>query len=156
VQAIIRAICLTILIIAGWEQSEAQQRMVKEIPYRILSAGKAYGSLDIIGYGVSVDSFLDRQQIEDLICQIIRKEKPPSSEILDVGIFYKLNEIFNPGISRELQSQLIDQYIAAYRWHKGIPGVRKRLWIYRDSIGNSLGPKAYAFDHTSACDQLKQ
>jgi hypothetical protein len=132
----------------GQEKSSPSQ----DVPYRLVKACIPSGILPSVACGISVDSFLDRQQIEKLICQVIRKERPVSSWIFNITIYYKLDEVFATGVSPTLEKKLNDYIIAQYAWNKDIPGVQKRLWISRDLQGKPLSPlQAYEFDHTEAC-----
>jgi hypothetical protein len=128
-----------------------------EIPYRLLSSGtpKPNSPVSTAGYSISVDRFLDRPDIEKLICQVLRKEKPPKSSILGVSIFYKLDKLF-VAVGPNLEKALLDQTLAYYIWNVDLPDVRERLWVLRDAEGKAFDvQRGYEFDHTKACDPPK-
>src|SRR5262245_2359684 len=124
----------------------------EQIPYRLLdrdvSTTKISGT--VAGYMVSVDRFLKPEEIKALICQVLQKEKPPSSSRLAVEIFYMLEsfnpraEIFGP------TAQFADHIVADYVWNAETG--HHRLIAMRDGDGVSLNPPVgYDFDHTAAC-----
>jgi hypothetical protein len=144
------------LITAGLNPQEVQVTMENEIQYRLLNSCKPRGPLPTVDCAITVDSFLNRKQIESLICQVVRKERPFSASVLTITIYYKLDEVFATGISPILEKKLNDYIIANYSWNKGIPGMQKRLWIRRDTQGAYVSPpEGLEFDHTKACDHIQ-
>ena len=101
------------------------------------------------GYSVSVDRYLDRPQIERLICQVILNEKPGPSSILGVAVYYRLSELPIAVFPAD-QARQLDHRIAEYLWNTSLPGARKRLIIDKDWNGNRVG-RGYEFDHTAGC-----
>jgi len=146
------AFLLAILIVSG----PAQQKMTEELPYHLLhlDRGTIVG-LTSVGYAVSVDRLLDRQDIEKLVCQVLLKEKPPKASMLSVSIYYKLNEYLLTGGLPNLEANLRNHALADYIWNMSLPAMRHRLLVLRDIQGELLpSPQGYDFDHTKGCGDL--
>jgi hypothetical protein len=124
--------------------------MQEEIHYDLLKPPyNKSGSTDI-GYMLSVDSFLDRQQIEHLVCKVIQSEKPASYSTLAIQVYYKLDRWIPGGILFE--NEYHEKYIASYGWVKNLPDRHRRLFVVRDAQGNLYErPKIYEFDHEKDC-----
>lgn len=121
------------------------------ISYRLLdSSRRKSGDLIFADYALSVDRFLDRSQVERLICQVLRDQKPAPSSTLGISIFYNLDKAFVTGGLPNLERKRLEHAIADYFWNKSLPEKRNRLLIWRDAEGN-LVEKFYDFDHTTAC-----
>ena len=126
---------------------DAPAGQLQETPYTVIRATRRDnlpGGSSLQGFDVSVDRFLDRSQIERLICQIFLKEKPRRSSILGVGIYYKLSDL------PRVIGGTLENRIAEYLWNGSLPGERRRLIIDRDADGVHV-PRGYEFDHTAAC-----
>jgi hypothetical protein len=124
--------------------------MSEEIPYRFLEPPYIDAKSTTINYQVSVDRFLDRLQIEQLICRVLRDHKPISFRELRISIFYKLDEWLFTGGFAPLERKYREHIIAEYWWTMSLSDKRDRLLISRDVKGN-LVPAFYEFDHTKSC-----
>jgi hypothetical protein len=147
-------IILAVLIAVIGVRQELGYSVAEEMPYRLLhSDWRQFGTTKIANYAISIDRFLDRPQIEQLICQVLQDEKPSSYAILSIVIFYNL-EKWIPGGLPSLDSERRWHYIAGYLWNRDLPNRTKQLTVYRDVHGNFLDPpQFYDFDHTKVCKQ---
>jgi len=103
---------------------------------------------------VSVDRFLKSEEIEALICQVLQKEKPPSSSRLAVQVFYMLESFDSQAALFRPTAQFADHIVADYIWNAGTG--HHRLILMRDRDGVSLNPPlGFEFDHTDACGRPK-
>jgi hypothetical protein len=123
--------------------------------YRLLSAHSSSAAEPVheVDYNVSVDQYLDASRIRNVICQLIRSEKPAGYDVLSAGIYYKL-ERYVPGNEGEAVdiADRRDRRIAQYHWSKDAPKDSRRLAVSRDAKGQSLPDwRFYDFDHTKAC-----
>ncbi|MBZ5498690.1 MAG: hypothetical protein LAP85_20020 [Acidobacteriia bacterium] len=144
-------ICLATIVVGFGVQQNAGSGMPEKISYRLLdSSRRQFGDLSAVDYALSVDRFLDRPQIEELICQVLRDQKPAPSSALGISIFYNLDKAFVTGGLPNIEQRRLDHAIADYFWNKSLPDKRNRLLIWRDARGN-LVKKFYDFDHTDAC-----
>ncbi len=127
--------------------------MPEEISYRLLdSSTRQFGKMTTANYTVSVDRFLDRSQIEQLICEVIRDQKPAPSSILGISIFYNLDKALVTGGLPSLERERLEHIIADYAWNISLPDKRDRLLIWRDAQGKLIDKATFhEFDHTKAC-----
>jgi len=145
------------MLLASTAAQEKAAVNEEETSYQLLySSASRPGRSSGVGYAVSVNRFLDRPQIEKLICRVLLNEKAGPSSILAVSIYYKLDK-FDPAYDFFGQAKLLDHMLADYIWNASLPGVRKRLTVLRNVQGDRLDPpQGHEFDHTKACDQLKR
>jgi hypothetical protein len=131
-------------------QIELGYAATEEISYRLLDFNRRqFGDTKIANYAISIDRFLDRPQIEQLICQILQKEKPTYFSILSINISYNLAKRIPLPL---LGSEWMEHVIASYQWNIELPNQPLPLMIFRDVQGNFLDPpQFYDFDHTKAC-----
>ena len=132
-------------------QIELGYAAAEEISYRLLDFNRRqFGDTKIANYAISIDRFLDRPQIEQLICQILQKEKPTYFSILSIEISYKLDK----RVSALLEREWMEHIIAGYHWNIELPDQPLRLMIFRDVQGNFLDPtQFYDFDYAKACNR---
>ena len=146
--------CLAVFIASICLQQEVRAEMSEAVSYRILDA--PYNNIDntIINYSVSIDRFLDRSQIGQIICQVIRDKKPASFKILTISIYYGLDKWIpgGPLFEREYREHIVAEYL----WNISLPEKRDRLLLLRDAQGGLMEPPMfYDFDHTKACKKDK-
>jgi hypothetical protein len=143
---------MAILIASICMQIELGYAATEEISYRLLDFNRRqFGDTKIANYAISIDRFLDRPQIEQLICQILQKEKPTYFSILSIEISYNLDKRIPP-VLPNLDRELMKHLIAGYQWNIELPNDSLQLMIFRDVQGNFLDPpQFYDFDHTKAC-----
>ena len=142
---------LATLLATGGLFQQVSPMATDELSYRVLYSSNRPGGRSI-GYVVSVDHLLDRNQIEKLICRVLLNEKAPTSSIVGVSIYYKLDKYVPTGGLPNLEAELREHDVADYLWNADFPGARKRLTVIRDAKGNILDPpQANEFDHTTAC-----
>jgi len=129
--------------------------MPEDIAYHLLTpTGTHTPARNTAEFELSVDRFLNRAQIEHLICQLPRNEKPPSSPRLYIAIYYNLEHWMPRGELFEAENYRY--LIAKYSWASSVPKQPNRLSIWRDAIGNYLERPLFCdFDHTETCDQQK-
>ena len=104
-------------------------------------------------YDVSVDQYLEVSGIKNVICQLIRSEKPGGYDVLSMGIYYKL-EGYIAEADRDVAegARHREQRIAQYHWFKDSPKDSRRLVVNKDAKGKSLPEwRYYDFDHTKSC-----
>ena len=144
-------LCLAILIAAIGVQQRVGSAMPEEISYKLLDPhGVHYGDESHVSYSVSVDVFMDRPQIEHLICQVLRDQRPASYSRLSIKIYYKLDRWIPSSFLFEREE--FEHGVAEYRWYVNLPDTRDRLVIWRDAQGKRIKlPEVFDFDHTKAC-----
>ena len=144
---------LAIFIAAMGTQKEMGSEKSEPLSYRLLKSSQhQFGEIKAANYDVSVDRFLNRQQIEKLICRVIGDENPTSLSTLSISIFFKLDKMFATGGLRFLEKELLDRLISEYSWISSLPEKKNRLLIRRDAQGNVAGFQSfYDFDHTRDC-----
>ena len=141
---------LSVLFLLPTTQQGLPTPQPPQSPYKLLRSHRQdrAGIPSLQGYSISVDKYLDRPQIERLICQVILNEKPRSSSILGVAVYYGLSEL--PITINLTYDPTFEHRIAEYLWNVSLPGPRRRLIIDKDVSGNRLG-RGYEFDHTVGC-----
>jgi hypothetical protein len=129
---------LSVLFVYTTTSQEVPRVQPLQTPYKLLRSPRQDrpGLPSLQGYDVSVDRFLNRPQIEGLICQVLLNEKPGPSSILGVSIYYKLSEF--PPLAIGGARELTEDRLAEYLWNISLPGARRRLIIDRDAEGNQL------------------
>ena len=122
------------------------------VPYRLLYTGNVdVASSRKTDYVVSVDRFLDRSEIESLVCDIFAKEKPVTFSALWIWIFYKVDKYVNPFLAN-FDNEIFDRELANYGWNSNAPDASRRLTVLKDTDGHAYRPpKAFDFDHTHQC-----
>ncbi len=143
----------TILLIAALSLACAEQ----EIKYNILfkETDHMSGSAKLAMSFVSVDECLSTEQVKQLLCEEIDKEKLSEHNILDLRVYYKLSE-YNRAMDAFLLAEpyKIRHLIALYYW-EGKKGstARSDLFIDMDKNCKSIPVKKQkvSFDHVSSC-----
>jgi len=125
------------------------------IAFRLLTStdSGATKNLREFDYNVSVDQFLDASGIRNVICQVLRGEKPVRYEILSFGIYYKLDK-YVAEADRDLAdgTRHREQRIAQYHWNIDAPKDSRRLVVSKDAKGNALPQWQYIdFNHAKSC-----
>jgi hypothetical protein len=125
------------------------------VPFRLLTSSDSGSSRNVreLDYNVAVDQYLDVSGIKNVICQLIRREKPSGYDVLNFGIYYKL-ERFIPESERDIAdgARHREQRIAQYHWNKDSPKDSRRLVVSKDPKGSSLPEwHYYDFDHVKSC-----
>jgi hypothetical protein len=125
------------------------------IPFHLLSSSDSGTTKNVreFEYNVSVEQHLEVPGIKNVICQLIRTEKPVGYEILSLGIYYKLDRYIAEA-DRDVAegARHREQRIAQYHWNKDSPKDSRRLVVSKDAKGNSLPEwRYYDFDHTKSC-----
>src|SRR3954469_24042553 len=89
------------------------------IPFHLLSSSDSGTTKNVreFEYNVSVEQHLEVQGIKNVICQVIRTEKPVGYEILSLGIYYKLDRYIAEA-ERDVAegARHREQRIAQYHW----------------------------------------
>jgi len=140
---------MIVLAIAGMCAAQAQ------IPFRILTSidSGTTKNLREFDFNIAVDQYLDVSSIRNMICQVIRNEKPAGYEILNFGIYYKLDK-YIAETERDLSDSARhrEQRIAQYHWAKDSPKDSRRLVVSKDAKGKSLPQWQYVdFNHAKSC-----
>ena len=125
------------------------------VPFHLLSSSDSGTTKNVreFEYNVSVEQHLEVPGIKNVICQLIRKEKPGGYEILSLGIYYKLDRYIAEA-DRDVAdgARHREQRIAQYHWNKDSPKDSRRLVVSKDAKGNSLPEwRYYDFNHTKSC-----
>ena len=125
------------------------------VPVRLLTAVDSGTTKNLreFDYNVSVDQYLDVSSIRNVICQVVRSEKPSGYEILNFGVYYKLDKYIAEA-DRELpdSTRHREQRIAQYHWNKDTPKDSRRLVVSKDAKGKSLAQWQYVdFNHAKSC-----
>jgi hypothetical protein len=125
------------------------------VPFHLLSATDSGTTKNVreFEYNVSVEQYLEVPGIKNVICQLIRNEKPRGYEILSLGIYYKLDR-YIAETERDVAegARHREQRIAQYHWNKDSPKDSRRLVVSKDAKGNSLPEwRYYDFDHSKSC-----
>jgi len=125
------------------------------IPFRILTSidSGTTKNLREFDYNIAVEQYLDVSSIRNMICQVIRNEKPTGYEILSFGIYYKLDKYISEA-ERDLSDSARhrEQRIAQYHWSKDSPKDSRRLVVSKDAKGKSLPQWQYVdFNHAKSC-----
>ena len=125
------------------------------VPFRLLTSSDSGSTKNIreLDFNVSVDQFLDVSGSKNVICQFIRSEKPSGYEILNLGIYYKLDKYIAES-ERDVAetARHREQRIAQYHWNKDSPKDSRRLVVSKDAKGKALPEwKYYDFDHAKSC-----
>lgn len=110
-------------------------------------------------YAVSVDHWLDLQNMRDVVCHVVDVEKPTNYRSLAIHIYFNLDkypEWFadgGPGFVDPGQKQLAERSISNYDWNVvDFPEKLTRLMIVRDTRGEAFStPRSENFDHTKDC-----
>jgi len=142
---------LLILLLVSTGLSAAQTA----VPFRLLTSSDSGFSKNIreFDYNVSVDQYLEVSGIRNVICQLIRREKPNGYEVLSLGIYYKLDQ-YIAETDRDVAdaARHREQRIAQYHWNKDSPKDSRRLVVSKDAKGKSLPEwRYYDFDHAKSC-----
>ncbi len=147
-------ICIAILFAAICLQQELGCTTAEELSYRLLDLNRRqFGDTKIANYAISIDRFLDLPQINQLICQMLRKEKPTNFSLLSIEILFGTNKPISGGLP-SLEREWLEHIVATYSWSINLPNRPIRLVVWRDAQGNLLDPpQFYDFDHTKACKQ---
>ena len=125
------------------------------VPFRLLTSSDSGTARNLreFDYNVSVEEYLDTSGLKNVICQVIRSEKPGGYEVLNFGIYYKL-EKYIVETDRDIAdgTRHREQRIAQYHWYKDSPKDSRRLVVSKDAKGKSLAEwRYYDFDHTKSC-----
>ena len=140
---------LSLLLIAFTGMAEFQVSSVKaQIPYRLLEADKTpdKGATKRLSYFISVENFLDKSAVEEVICEVIEKEKPQQVPELKIAIYQGLQTISISALV--FGGEPYEHDVAIYVWSPNY----SRLSILRDPQGVRLTPiKIYEFDHVQSC-----
>jgi len=125
------------------------------VPFRMLTSRDSGSARNLreIDYNVSVEQYLDESGLRNVICQVIRREKPSGYEILNFGIYYKLDKYIEEN-DRDIAdgTRHREQRIAQYHWYKDSPKDSRRLVVSKDAKGKSLPEwRYYNFDHAKSC-----
>jgi len=125
------------------------------IPFHLLSSSDSGTTKNVreFEYNVSVEQHLEVQGIKNVICQLIRSQKPSGYEILSLGIYYNLDRYIAES-ERDVAegARHREQRIAQYHWNKDSPKDSRRLVVSKDAKGNSLPEwRYYDFDHSKSC-----
>jgi hypothetical protein len=130
-----------------------QNTVIREYePYRLLYSQRPGANSPIrdFGYVVSVDSYLDRSEVEKLICRVIQKEKPVDATRVSISVYHKLEKYAPTGGLPN--AELRDRLVASYIRNAKLQAAQNTLVLVRDTAGNSLNPpQGYEFDHTKSC-----
>jgi hypothetical protein len=139
---------LSLVLLASSALAAAQSG----VAYRLLSARESTSSpVREIDYNISVDQYLDVSGVKDVICRMVRAEKPNGFEVLSTGIYYKLDQ-HSPDSDVADVAELRQRRIAQYHWNKDSPKDSRRLVLSRDAKGQALPEwRFYDFDHSKAC-----
>ncbi len=125
------------------------------VPFHLLTSSDSGSTKNVreFDYNVSVDQYLEVAGIRTVICQLIRSEKPNGYEVLNLGIYYKLDRYISEE-DRDVAdaARHREQRIAQYHWNKDSPKDSRRLVISKDAKGKSLPEwRYYDFDHAKSC-----
>jgi hypothetical protein len=125
------------------------------IPFILLTSNDSGSTRNLreIDYNISVERHLDTSSLKNLICQVIRSEKPSGYEILNFGIYYKLDKYISE-TDRDIAdgTRHREQRIAQYHWYKDSPKDSRRLVVSKDAKGKSLPEwRYYDFNHAKSC-----
>ena len=125
------------------------------VPFHLLSASDSGTTKNVreFDYNVSVEQYLEVSGIKTVVCQLVRSEKPKGYEVLNLGIYYKLDR-YVPESDRDVAegARHREQRIAQYHWFKDSPKDSRRLVVSKDGKGKSLPEwRYYDFDHTKSC-----
>jgi hypothetical protein len=125
------------------------------ISYHLLTSNDSGTAKNIreFDYNVSVDQYLDVNGIKNVICQLIRSEKPSGYDVLNFGVYYKLDR-YVPESERDVAdgARHREQRIAQYHWNKDSPKDSRRLVVSKDPKGKTLPEwRYYDFDHARSC-----
>ena len=125
------------------------------VPFRLLTSNDSGTTKNIreFDYNVSVEQYLEVSGIRNVICQLIRSEKPIGYDVLNLGIYYRLDKYITEA-DRELAdgARHREQRIAQYHWNKDSPKDSRRLVVSKDPKGKTLPEwKYYDFDHAKSC-----
>ncbi len=121
-----------------------------EIPYQLLKVTKPSDRDSGVGtrlsYFISVQNFLDKSAVENLICGVIEKQKPPQGVELGIQVFQGLETIST--LDLVLGGEVYRHDLAIY-----ISGSNYgRLSILRNPEGARLTPiQTYDFDYVQGC-----
>src|SRR5689334_13588606 len=90
---------LFMVLLAGTGLSAAQVA----VPFHLLSASDSGTTKNVreFDYNVSVEQYLEVSGIKNVVCQLVRSEKPKGYEVLSLGIYYKL-ESYVPETDRDV------------------------------------------------------
>jgi hypothetical protein len=125
------------------------------VSFHLLSATDSGTTKNVreFDYNVSVEQYLEVSGIKNVVCQLIRSEKPSGYDVLSMGIYYKLD-----GYIAEADRDVAEgarhreQRIAQYHWFKDSPKDSRRLVVSKDAKGKSLPEwRYYDFDHVKSC-----
>jgi len=125
------------------------------VPFHLLSLSDSGTTKNVreFEYNVSVEKYLEASGIKNVVCQLIRNEKPSGYEVLSLGIYYKLDR-YIAETDRDVAdgARHRERRIAQYHWNKDSPKDSRRLVVSKDAKGNSLTEwRYYDFDHTKSC-----
>ena len=142
---------LVMILLAGTALCGAQAA----VPFHLLSSTDSGTTKNVreFEYNVSVEQYLEASAIKNVVCQLIRKEKPSGYEILSLGIYYKLDRYIAEA-DRDVAdgARHRERRIAQYHWNKDSPKDSRRLVVSKDAKGNSLTEwRYYDFDHAKSC-----
>jgi len=125
------------------------------ITYRLLTSRDSGSEVALreFDYNISVEEYLDVNGIKNVICRLIRSEKPSGYVILNFGVYYKLDR-YIPETERDVAdgARHREQRIAQYHWNKDSPKDSRRLVVSKDPKGKTLPEwRYYDFDHARSC-----
>jgi hypothetical protein len=144
-------ILLALLIAACYQVSSP--------PYRMLwkSQVDPLPHLRIQSYAVRVESYLDTEECKQLVCCLIKEQKPTKHGMLQIHIYHKLDE-YLPDIGLpEVKRLQVERHIASYLWNEEFSkeSGRGHFLIRRDKRGIYLkNGETVRFDHEIDCGPL--
>ena len=145
----ISTILVVLLVCAGIADAQTN------VSYRLISSHRSdpTDTVKESEYNVSVDRYLDVSAVKNVICQLVRNEKPQGYEVLSIGIYYKLGRYtYEIDIDMKDVVERRERRIAQYHWNKDSPKDSRRLVIPRDAKGQPLKEwRFYNFDHSKDC-----
>ncbi len=127
---------------AGSQSERNTQPMNPPKSYRLLASGD---SANGILYVVSVEAPLSPAGTKELVCEVVRQEKPLHYRRLSIDVFVGLNSWVAPvgHGDTETDRKQYEHWIATYTWNVELPESKNRLLLVRDGFVD--------FDHLRDC-----
>jgi len=137
------------VVVPGTVGLAAQNEESPVVPYRIvLERQPDLQNTVYHGYEahIAVEEWLDRMQIETLLCRLLKDRLPTSYSSIAVHIWWR-HVILDYGGSRIREAN--EHIVAAYLWSTATrPGW---LTIWHDQKGNRIRNDSVTFDHLEKC-----
>jgi hypothetical protein len=106
----------------------------------------------VLHYVISLNEYIAREQMEELICEIASVEDPVQYDVFRSFFYYQLTEYRVYVMDGPAATEQAERAMGSYGWNRRLPGNPHALQLYLDLHGERLEKTLeYAFDHLKDC-----